>query len=356
MIVFVSHSVRNLLRFGSELSILLRVWILFYILGINNTFAGFLLERMPKYSNGIEEFAFHHEYPGRTNQFPSDYYVGSVQANAILLWRSINPAAFSDTIPTELTTNLSAHLVARYEKSYWVLNVFKGYDRKVWEDTDRSDELNNEIEKEYISGLGIVSKYLLNLGLEHSDLAITPSLLSDSYTNLTTGMAINYNITETNISGGPTLIVASVQALDNHIRPVKWRFTIDYIADSHGDRPSVITRYVTRTDEAEHLADRIVITKLIPAQKSLPREHFIRTAYSTPRNYFQPSMTYYLASNTLVGYDAKSNSVVRLRADDPRLLTSFQRKKLLIGYWISAAFIALCAVGVFVWTRRKGSN
>jgi len=45
--------------------------------------------------------------------------------------------------------------------------------------------------------------------------------------------------------------------------------------------------------------------------------------------------------------------VERLRPDDPRLLEPVDRNKLLVLYWISAALIALGAVGAFIWTRWK---
>jgi hypothetical protein len=99
--------------------------------------------------------------------------------------------------------------------------------------------------------------------------------------------------------------------------------------------------------------DRFVIKKVVGTDRELPKEWFARPAFEENKAAFFTSMTYYYSTNRFYGYDKKSNLVVRLTPDDPRLLKKTDKQKLVKAYWISAASIALFAAGCFAWAKYK---
>jgi hypothetical protein len=69
---------------------------------------------------------------------------------------------------------------------------------------------------------------------------------------------------------------------------------------------------------------------------------------------FSPAMTYYLHTNKYIGFDSKSNEVVRLKPDDPRILKRSSRKKLIWGYWIFAIAISVFSISfIFIYKKDK---
>lgn len=95
--------------------------------------------------------------------------------------------------------------------------------------------------------------------------------------------------------------------------------------------------------------------KLIPAKKKLSDDSFLRLQFTVMQG-FSPAMTYYLHTNKYIGFDSKSNEVVRLKPDDPRILKRPSRKKLIWGYWISAVLITAGAVVGFISIKRNKSD
>lgn len=304
--------------------------------------------------DGFEEFAFYVEHP-EYPEVPIFYRSGSFQGENFLLLTS-NVKMVS--IPNCLSTNLPIQACARFENIWWAFNTDDFYERKVWEDKGIPEEMNNDIKVYGEDCIRIIRDYLLNLGLEHSNFKLEKD--GGVYTNLQTQIKVDYTITKWTEFGMPEEIVANTVDMEGGNLPVTWRNIIGYTENNENVWvPNSITRYANRKslseDGKEILLNRIVIMKLIPAKKKLSDDSFLRLQFTVMQG-FSPAMTYYLHTNKYIGFDSKSNEVVRLKPDDPRILKRPSRKKLIWGYWISAVLITAGAVVGFISIKRNKSD
>ena len=301
--------------------------------------------------NGIEEFVFYHEYPGKTNQYPNMYWSGSYQDGHSLLVFTRTPQT---GIPREVSTNQSFSLSACFEPTWWAFQVGPNmFDRKIWEEKNDPREENNEIQRQVLSGVGTIESYLLNLGLDHSQ-GVQMTKPEGSFTNQKSTVTVDYRVAETNAQGMPTTLLAHAKSLEKSeaFPPATWRNVISYQAS--GKIPTQIDRfYVNGEGKEDELIDRIVIQKLLPATNTLPREHFLRPEYDNTKPFPEEDVfTFYLQTNQLVGLDAQSNQIVRMSPSDPRVLRKSDKNILIRNYWIVAALITL-SLGVVVFKFRK---
>ena len=302
--------------------------------------------------DGFEEFVFHIEIPGKTNQ--NHYFCGSYQNGHYLLVRS---AQRLDGIPDTLKTDSSGLSTSiHFDQTWWVINTdFLGYDRKIWEDKGLVEEKGNEVERECLGDLCTLRETLLNYGLGHS---AWNDLNSDqgTYTNEFSQAIVDYAIVEKTKNGMPKVIHAHFTDIEGVIPNATWKRVIEYtLREDNLETPLSISSFVIREGGKEVLKKKIVIDKLIPASHPLSREHFLRPGFedSDFATNGRPT-TYYVRSNQLVGFDSKSNEIVRLKADDPRWIEEKDSKKLLIGYWVLAILISILALlSVFFIQIRK---
>jgi hypothetical protein len=302
--------------------------------------------------DGFEEFAFYLEYPGQTDQFPSTYWCGTYQDGNFLLIRSGEPvASIPDSLPSEVPLFTTTH----FDRTWWIIDTSSSvYERKVWEDQGIPEEENNNVKIQCIHSVNTLYGNLLNFGLFHS--GINMHLDNGSYTNSETHIFVEYEITEKNEDGLPTTILAKSINLEGLNTPVTWKRKIEYSSNEEGKKiPCEIISSTIYDDGVEKVKSRIVIDKLIPATGVLPREHFLRSAYTDTRgftNYGAPT-TYYVRSNLMVGVDSKSNEVIRMEPDDPRLLNAPDQKKIIFWYWISAIAISVFSISfIFIYKKR----
>ena len=302
--------------------------------------------------DGFEEFAFYVEYPEYPD-IPIFYRSGSFQGENFLLLTS-NVKMFS--IPNGLSTNLPIQACARFENTWWAFNTDDFYERKVWEDKGIPEEMNNDIKVYGEDCIRIIRDYLLNLGLEHSNFKMEKD--GGIYTNLQTQIKVDYTITKWTEFGMPKEIVADTVDMEGGNLPVTWRNVINYTENNENAWvPNSITRYAKgkslSEDGKEILLNRIVIMKLIPAKKKLSDGSFLKLQFTVMQG-FSPAMTYYLHTNKYIGFDSKSNEVVRLKPDDPRILKRSSRKKLIWGYWIFAIAISVFSISfIFIYKKDK---
>ncbi len=302
--------------------------------------------------DGFEEFAFYLEYPGQTDQFPSTYWCGSYQNENFLLIISAEPIA---SIPDTLSSEEPLFTSTRYDRTWWIIDTSSSaYGRKVWEDQGIPEEENNNVKIQCIHSINTLYGNLLNLGLFYSGMDM--HFDNGSYTSLETHISVEYEITEKNEDGLPTTILAKSINLEGLNTPVTWKRKIEYSSNEEGKKiPREIILSTINDDGAERVKSRIVIDKLIPATGILPREHFLRTEYTDTKgftNYGAPT-TFYVRSNQLVGFDSKSNEVIRMEPDDPRLLNEpSEASSRPLRYWISAVFVIVVAFSFF-WFLKK---
>ena len=301
--------------------------------------------------NGLEEFAFYIEYPGKTNQFPNVYWCGSYQEDNFLFIRSSVPLG---EIPAALRNDIPLMTFARFESTWWRISSDPLFcTRGVWEDKHIPDEEDNEVNFQCIGNVRHIRETLLNLGLSHTS-GVMMSRDGGKFTNQQAQVVIDYSITEKNEAGMPKEIVAKVLNLEGINPPIVWRKVISYRYDADGKYlPSSITHYGTREGESEQLLKYVAITELIPAKEKLPRSHFLRQEFEDASRFpkIGPSV-YYVEGKKMVGYDDKSNKVYRMSPDDPRLLNEPSKRRLLYGYWISSIFITVVAFSFF-WFLKK---
>jgi hypothetical protein len=301
--------------------------------------------------DGFEEFAFYLEYPGQTDQFPNTYWSGAYQNENFLLIRSGEPiASLPETLPSEVPLFTST----RFDRTWWIIDTSpSGYERKVWEDQGIPEEENNNVEIQCIHSINTLYGNLLNFGLFYS--GINMHLDNGSYTNSETLISVEYEITEKNEDGLPITILAKSINLERLNTPVIWKRKIEYSSNETGEKiPCEILLSTINDDGVERIKSRIVIDKLIPATGVLPREHFLRPAYTDTRGFtdYGAPTTYYVRSNQLVSLDSKSNEVIRMEPDDPRLLNIPDRRKVNFWYWISAIAITVFIIP-FIFTFKK---
>ena len=302
--------------------------------------------------NGFEEFVFHIEIPGKTNQ--THYFCGSYQNGNYLLLRSAQRlGGIPDTLKTD-SSGLSTSI--HFDQTWCVINTdFLGYDRKIWEDKGLVEEKGNEVERECLGDLCTLRETLLNYGLGHSAWNdLNPD--QGTYTNEFSQAIVDYAISEKTKNGMPKVIHAHFTDVEGFLPTTTWKRVVEYtLKDDNLEIPLSISCFVIREGGKEVLKKKIVIDKLIPASHPLSREHFLRPGFedSDFATNGRPT-TYYVRSNQLVGFDSKSNEVVRLKADDPRWIEEKDSKKLLIGYWVLAILISILALlSVFFIQIRK---
>ena len=316
---------------------LITLALLYLACGQFSAFAKTLLEQYLN-CDGFEEFAFYVEYPGQTNQFPNVYWSGAYQDNNFLIIRHTKPTS---SIPDKLTPEDPCQLSIHFDRLWWVVDAnLTGYERKVWEDKGIPEEESNEVKSVCLSMLNTLYGNLLNYGLFHSGINMNPN--SGNYNNLQTLISVDYSIIEKNKTGQPNLIVAKSTNLERKDAPVTWKREIRYSSNDDGlTLPCEILFYSIYSNGEKQLKSRIVIEKLIPAFHKLPKTHFFRTAFEETTgftNYGAPAV-FNVRSNQLIGFDPKSNPVVRMAPDDPRLLELPDRKNLVWRYWLSAGLI-----------------
>lgn len=301
--------------------------------------------------DGIEEFAYYQEYPGRTNQFPNTYWCGSYQGNNFLFLMSYDPI---EGIPETLPSSIQLMTSACFETNWWAISSGPlSYTREIWVDKNIPEEEDNGVRGQCNSEIYYFREAILNLGLAHSSEAMM-TLDKGKYADRHT-QVITYSVTEKTDFGMPRVIRADVLNLEGKNPPIVWRKVIDYTTNPDGQHvPCLITHYGLREgDKEEMLMRRIVITKLIPAKEKLTRSHFLRSGFEDASRFpkIGPSV-YYVEGKKMVGYDDKSNKVYRMSPDDPRLLNEPSKRRLLHGYWISSIFITVVAFSFF-WFLKK---
>ena len=302
--------------------------------------------------DGIEEFAYYQEYPGRTNQFPNTYWCGSYQGNNFLFLMSYDPI---EGIPETLPSSIQLMTSACFETNWWAISSGPlSYTREIWVDKNIPEEEDNGVRGQCNSEIYYFREAILNLGLAHSSEAMM-TLDKGKYADRHT-QVITYSVTEKTDFGMPRVIRADVLNLEGKNPPIVWRKVIDYTTNPDGQHvPCLITHYGLREgDKEEMLMRRIVITKLIPAKEKLTRSHFLRSGFedSSSFNKVGPSV-YYVEGKKMVGYDGKSNKVYRMQPDDPRLLQESPKKYFLLKYLISLIFITFVALFIFANNKNK---
>ena len=302
--------------------------------------------------DGVQEFVFYQEYPGRTNQFPNTYYCGAFQGGNFLVVKSSVPL---HSIPDTLTTNLAVAICARFERTWWSVHTTPHiYDRRIWAQENIPDEENNELERECRRSLQILMSCMLNLGLEHSNADMEAD--AGGYTNAEYQVAVDYKVSERSPTGLPKTILAHAVDLAGVNPPSTWQLQADYGGGNREQRaPISVTRYLLQNDGEARLLDRIVIEKAVPATSTLREEDFLRPQFSVGSGFPNP-MTYYLHTNRFIGVDAKSNLTVRFRPDDPRLLRTMEKKPLIVAYWIVAVLITAFAGICAAWNKLRGKG
>ena len=301
--------------------------------------------------DGFEEFVFHIETPGKTNQ--NHFFCGSYQNGNYLLIRSAQQlGGIPDTLKTDFS-GLSASI--HFDETWWVINTdFLGYDRKIWEDKGLAEEKGNEVERECLGDLCTLRETLLNYGLGHSAWSdLNPD--QGTYTNEVTQAIVDYAIAEKTENGMPKVIHAHFTDIEGVVPNSTWKRVVEYTQkEDHSEIPLSISCFVIREGGNEVLKRKIVIDKLIPASHPLSREHFLRPGFedSDFATNGRPT-TYYVRSNQLVGFDSKSNEVIRMEPDDPRLLNEpSEASSRPLRYWISAVFVIVVAFSFF-WFLKK---
>jgi hypothetical protein len=112
--------------------------------------------------------------------------------------------------------------------------------------------------------------------------------------------------------------------------------------------------YVNGEGKEDELTDRIVIQKVVPAKTTLSKEHFLRPAFENADEFPKDMVTtFYLQTNKFVGMDSKSNQIVRMSPNDPRLLHQVDEKNLIRGYWIVAILMTILAGGIIFKFRNN---
>jgi hypothetical protein len=300
--------------------------------------------------DGFEEFVFYHEYPGKTDQYPSMYWSGSFQDGHSLFIFTRTPQA---GVPDTLSTNQSLSLSACFEDTWWSFNVSsRVFDRKIWEEKNDPREEGNSVQQHCLGGIKTIKSYLLNFGLDHSENAqMTKG--EGVFTNQNSQVVVDYKVTETNTSGMPTMLIAHARSLKELFPPATWKNIVTYQDD--GEIPAVIDRfYVNGEGKEDELTDRIVIQKVVPAKTTLSKEHFLRPAFENADEFPKDMVTtFYLQTNKFVGMDSKSNQIVRMSPNDPRLLHQVDEKNLIRGYWIVAILMTILAGGIIFKFRNN---
>lgn len=299
--------------------------------------------------DGFEEFVFYHEYPGKTNQYPNMYWSGSFQNGHSLFIFSTTPQT---GVPDTLSTNQPLSLSACFEGTWWSFNVGQNaFDRKIWEEKKDPREEGNSVQQHCLGGIKTIKSYLLNLGLDHSENAeMTKG--EGIFTNQNSQVMVDYKVIETNALGMPTTLAAHAKSLKESFPPATWRNVISYKDKSN--IPVGIDRfYVNGEGKEDELIDRIVIQKIVPAKTTLAKEHFLKPAFESASDFPKDMVTtFYLQTNKFVGMDSKSNPIVRMSPNDPRLVQPVDKKNVVRNYWIFAILITVL-VGWIIYRVKK---
>ncbi|MCI0559309.1 MAG: hypothetical protein MN733_12505 [Nitrososphaera sp.] len=278
-----------------------------------------------------------------------------MQGDRLLL---IESKAYLDSIPAALTTNISAHIVAGSGETYWIINSdMSRYEQKIWTNTTSSPLKYNPVGEEFQKGLQVTYKYLLNLGLEHSDETVDPRVRRGAYTNHLSNVSVHYDLSHYSALGYLDEITAHLYRVEPSVKLSTLRFRIAYEPNGATALPVSITRYAVEKGERERLVDRIVVTKLVSSHSRLPTQHFLRDGFLKPSG-FLTAATYFYESNEFKTFGPQSQLITRFRPDDPRLVRPVNRTKLLIGYWLTASIILLIAAGGYIKgrTKQRGGN
>ncbi|HEY3854101.1 MAG TPA: hypothetical protein VGO67_06890 [Verrucomicrobiae bacterium] len=288
----------------------------------------------------VTRVSYAHYYPGRTNQYPVQYFTAKWQTNAFL-------RIASDDIQT-VTTLPKANIKWKAKASCQCKNIWwkidgAHKDEMVWDQNTNPKDNENQIKTDVSASLQSFSS-LMNMGVEHVGIA-SIHWDGDAFccTNIIDGdkWCITGQLVTDALDRAKEMDLDLVFFDKTLTEPRRWKWVLDYSYNVPLSAAYLPDKITTRsvTDHEDVILDEYKIITLQTADRPLPAASFSADIFknAVSRTYFE--------SNNELAYLENGVKHIRMKNNDPRILkpTDWQLR-ILYYILIVVLFIPVIAI------------